>query len=368
MKTIFSENPENDLWRELLQYTYEANIKRYFEKNKIDADDTVVSYIIGSFLQAFEYYKASRDANLQIAPLLLYYGSSNLLYGMVSLISGKINSINNHGMNIIIPEEMNFISDVQIKFNNPKNGGVHVFAKAFGFEKNLTEFGTWNLNEFFDSIAEISQDYLQCYGLSVGRIAMIDVFNTPDGKVEKIYVSNDNKEDIHKLLLDVERFESNYLKVVFAKDNLTGKEAFVLRHKLNSHNITEQSYSGQPYFRSSHVKNGKRITIPTLLNMYISLFALSSLCRYFPEKWSPFILNDNSGEKLLIEKLLYYSRRMIPNLVLNKINDEEIQYSSNRYKESDKVKLVGEHQIQELVDTKINQKFEKINKTSDLRF
>ena len=26
---VFSENPENDLWRELLQFTYEANIKRY---------------------------------------------------------------------------------------------------------------------------------------------------------------------------------------------------------------------------------------------------------------------------------------------------------------------------------------------------
>ena len=32
MTTIFSENPENDLWRELLQFTYEANIKRYLTK------------------------------------------------------------------------------------------------------------------------------------------------------------------------------------------------------------------------------------------------------------------------------------------------------------------------------------------------
>ena len=32
MMTIFSENPENDLWRELMQFTYKANIKRYFDK------------------------------------------------------------------------------------------------------------------------------------------------------------------------------------------------------------------------------------------------------------------------------------------------------------------------------------------------
>ena len=29
---VFSENPEKDLWRELLQFTYEANIIRYLEK------------------------------------------------------------------------------------------------------------------------------------------------------------------------------------------------------------------------------------------------------------------------------------------------------------------------------------------------
>ena len=35
MTIIFSENPENDLWRELLQFTYEANIKRYLAKKGV---------------------------------------------------------------------------------------------------------------------------------------------------------------------------------------------------------------------------------------------------------------------------------------------------------------------------------------------
>ena len=59
MSVVFSENPENDLWRELLQFTYEANIKRYLEKKGITVDEKTQTCIVGSFLQAYEYYKSA---------------------------------------------------------------------------------------------------------------------------------------------------------------------------------------------------------------------------------------------------------------------------------------------------------------------
>lgn len=37
MISVFSENPENDLWRELLQFSYEANINRYLSKKGLHA-------------------------------------------------------------------------------------------------------------------------------------------------------------------------------------------------------------------------------------------------------------------------------------------------------------------------------------------
>src|SRR5699024_12616874 len=50
---------------------------------------STINTIIGSFLQANEYFKASKSANLQISPLLLYYGATNLLLGLTSLMTGK---------------------------------------------------------------------------------------------------------------------------------------------------------------------------------------------------------------------------------------------------------------------------------------
>lgn len=359
MITIFSENPEKDLWRELLQFTYEANIKRYLAKKGFEIDEDTINCISGSFLQGNEYYKATKDANLQISPLLLYYGSTNLLYGMANLLSGSINKISNHGMKIFIPDQMDFIADTQIRFLSPVDGGVHVVARALGFTSDLTGFGDWKLREFLDSIAEISADFIQCYDEQVGCIAMLDIFNTPDGKVEKIYFSEDNKEHLITLLKNVEEFDKSYLRVTTAKEYETGKEYFVLRHKLTGRDISEQSYSGQPYLRACHNKNSQKVTIPTILNMYISLFALASLCRYFPERWSPFVLKDTTGEKLLIEKFMYYARRLIPNYALNMLLESNVQYSSNRYTATDTIKLVGEHQVQEIVERRVKNELEK---------
>ena len=353
--TIFSESPEKDMWRELLQFTYEANIKRYLQKQSMDADEETLNCIIGSFLQSHAYYKAAKESNLQIAPLLLYYGSVNLIYGMVNLLNGHIIKIANHGMVISIPKDMHFISDTHVKFLSPNDGGVHVAARALGFNVDLTGFGDWKLSEFLDSIAEINEDYIQCYDVQVGRVIMLDCFNTPDGPLEKVYFSDKNKKSIDELLSDVEDFNTSYLRPVTAKGDQGKNDYLILRHKLNGKDISQISYSGQPYLIAGHEKGNRLVTIPTLLNMYISLFILASLCRYYPERWSPFVLQDTTGEKLLIEKFLYYSRRLIPNFVLNKIWNDQIQYSTTKYNTINAVKSVSEHQVQELVDQKIKE-------------
>ncbi len=359
MAIVFSENPEKDLWRELLQFSYDANIARYVKKKGLTVDQEVINCITGSFVQAYEYYRSAQDANTQIAPLLLYYGSTNLLYGMANLLSGSKNTIDNHGMKIFVPEGKTFIADVGIRFLSPKTGGIHVFSRALGYTNDLTGFGDWKLKEFLDSIAEINGDYIQCYELQAGRIAMLDVFNTPDGKVEKIYFTEENKDAILSLFSDVDGLTKSYLNITPAHEYWTNREYFVLRHKLNGNDISELSYSGQPFIRAGHRKNGHLVTLPTLLNMYISLFALASLCRYYPERWSPFVINDTTGEKLLVEKLLFFARRMIPNYVLNCIIDDKVQYSHNMYSENSTIKLVGEDRVQELVDHKVKEYYEK---------
>ena len=115
-REIFTESPEEDLWRELLQYSYRANVSRYLKEHSLDEDEDTINTIIGSFLQANEYFKASKSANLQISPLLLYYGATNLLLGLTSLMTGKRPEIKNHGMTAIDSTISTYIAEANVVF------------------------------------------------------------------------------------------------------------------------------------------------------------------------------------------------------------------------------------------------------------
>ena len=359
---IFTENPEAELWRELLQYSYKANIERFFEEHSFNKNEEVIDCISGSFLQAYEYYKSSMNANLQIAPLLLYYGTTNLLYGMSNLFKGEICEIHNHGMKNEL-DNKNCIADTKVYFENPQSGGIHMFCKSLEYKDDLTKYGEWQLKEIFSSIAEINIDYKKCYSESCGNVLMLDVINTPEGKIEKIYYDDEIYADILRVMDNVEGFKQTYLTPQTGVDR-DGNKCLILRRKMSGKDITNTSFSGQPYLRAGHMKNGKLITLPTILNMYIALFAMGSLCRYHPEIWSPFVQNDKTGERLLVEKFLYYSRRMIPNLFLDTIYGKRITYVTEKYTPKDTVKLVSEHEVHELIKKEV---YNQSNKNNILR-
>ena len=68
---IFTEEPEKELWRSLLQYSYKANIQRYYEERHIIGEaekdntdiDLLSNSVAGALLQADEYYKASKTVS-----------------------------------------------------------------------------------------------------------------------------------------------------------------------------------------------------------------------------------------------------------------------------------------------------------------
>ncbi|MBR2799468.1 MAG: hypothetical protein IKE04_01030 [Oscillospiraceae bacterium] len=349
---VFTEEPEQELWRSLLQFSYRANILRHFDENhiaKTDEDDNLTNCIAGALLQADEYYKASKTVSLQVEPLLLYYGTTNLFYAMYILLNGTIPEIRSHGMHITVKPKNGFIAETSISFDHHLDGGVHVFSEICGFTENLCESHSWDLGEFLDSIAEIRDDFERCYRGRKSHIIPLYVIKTPDCVVERVFLDG---EDALATLSMVDGFDSAYLSPQRASTR-NGDSYLVLHHKMTGKQIHQISYSGQPYLQISHEKNGKKLTVPKELNMYVVLFALGNLCRYHPEIWNPFVVQDSTGEKLLVEKLLYYARRMLPNFVLNCILKKQVVFVSDKYVPEDRVHLVGRHEVQEIVAEEI---------------
>lgn len=58
----------------------------------------------------------------------------------------------------------------------------------------------------------------------------------------------------------------------------------------------------------------------------MGLYALGTLNRYNPERWHPFVQSDTTGERLLVERFLRISQRVIPNLALNAIYNCRVSF------------------------------------------
>ena len=203
------------------------------------------------------------------------------------------------------------------------------------------------------NFVEIDRDYKKCYEKEIGKTLLLDLYNTSTGLIEKIYAKKEIMESILNVLNNVEDFKKNYLDYQTGYEKETNRNYLILRKRMTGKNIKKISFSGQPYLQAGIEKNGQLITLPQLFNMYSALFIMGSLCRYHPEIWGPFVLNDETGERLLFEKFIYYSRRIIPNIVLNIINNDDITYVTQRYSTNETIKHVNEHDVKELVRNEI---------------
>ena len=356
--TVYTENPEEELWEKLLQYSYKARIQRFFSSNEIDTqgkENDLCETIIGSLLQANEYYSLSKTATLHTAPLLLYYGTINLFLAVTTLLSGEVPDIDNHGMKVILDKGASEIGNTKIHFFSPKNGGINVFAqKMESGGLSLTNLDDLSVKELLLSIPEINLEAVQCYGEEENYCIPLETVLTEDGTLEKAFFHNLSRERITDCFALVPNFVKSYLSPAFSEEN--GVTTAVLRHKYLQDPIHYTSITGQTYLLMGHSNRHKTVVLPQWIYMYTSLYGMASLCRYSPQIWNPFIRLDERGEKLLVEKFLEISRRKLPNIALSMIEKCEYVFVNKMYEPDNQVKVLGEHEIKELIKSEILRK------------
>ena len=124
--------------------------------------------------------------------------------------------------------------------------------------------------------------------------------------------------------------------------------------KINGNYLHQLSYTGQPFLSIGHKKKNNDVVLPYFLYLFIVLFSFGTLCRYHPEKWNPFVQNDNTGEKNLIEKFIHISRRQLPNLMLNIIFKKEFLFNNDMYKDIDSRSPLNKEEIRKLIIEELN--------------
>lgn len=348
LKEIFTEDPENEQWQMILNFAYTRNIKEFFKDRNINIkNDKILGNIVGSIMQAREYFMASKKVSLYTSPLLLYYGISNLLLGFLSLSTGRLLDIENHGMRLTKnKKQLIRIADAEIRLCNPDKGALSQFCKVFAKDSMLSYSDTWTLLEILGSIPELKQDFEFCYRDAHAYSIPVEIVKRKNDYLERIKPTDLAKfKDIGDVFSRIENFSKCYLQPQYS-DQIGH---IILRKKISGKIIGIYSISGQKFLQIAHVKSGQNIIFPTIIYMYMGLYTLGYLSRYNPGIWNLFIRNDHTGEKQLITKFINLSRRFVPNLVLNYLYGMRINFVSHSQGILDLSKIMSENELRETV-------------------
>ncbi len=287
---------------------------------------------------------------------MLYYGTVNLVLGVATLKSGKKFEIKNHGMKVDVSNSDKKIGSTSISFVGGNKGGLNVFLTQLGVDAKLTQMQNWDLSEILLSIPEINQEAIQCYDNLPSYCFPIDQVINENETFEKIEFKNITEKEVLEIIDNVSNFKDSYLPPTLKKcENVI---TAILRHKYLKPSIAIEAINNQLFLQIGHKKSKDAIVLPQWVYMYMGLFVLCSLCRYYPNIWNPFLRLDESGEKLLIEKFLQHARRILPNIFLSLLINKDCRFENKKYIPNNKVKVLGEHEIRELICSEILKKGE----------
>lgn len=323
IKNIYSESPEIEQWNLLEIYTYPTNIIKYFSTyEKETPTEEIINYIINSISQAKEYFFLSKKATLYTQPVLIYYGYINLLSAYYVMKNGEIPAIKNHGMSLLNINET--IGDIKVHMNNEKEGALAIFNSLIG-NIDFKKYRDLSIKELMSVIPEILDYFEISYpdeNIHILPVEKIVHKNYTEDRVENRYIIKvDNS--IYGLR-NIKYINENYLNIQFSKDSQYTYLRRKITYKSNSvYSIFNRKYIPIPFFFDSN-----EIYVNREISMLMILYSLSVLCRYHPTVWNKFVKQDSSGENLLIQSFLNWCIRLIPNYILNKIENITIKFST----------------------------------------
>ena len=323
---VFAEDIEAEQWQMLLQYTYADNIKRYLSSRNMAAPASeLIEFVGGSITQAYEYFSAAKSVTLNTSPLLYYYGVANLMAGVFSLMADRTFDIGGHGLDFELPETRSRFADLIIKTRWEATGAFRTFSEVLDVSSKMEGGQSWTLLEILGSIPELLPEFERCYPNDKPYVIPVEVVKSEDSQFDRIALSAVERfEDKDEMLQSVEDYSGAYLNAYKTNTYL------VMRYCLTAKEIGIYSISGQKFLPLVHAKGSTRVVLPTILYSFMGLYALGFVSRYRPQDWTPFVRQDDSGERSMLQRFVHTLARIVPNLVLNMLHQSRLSFVAQR--------------------------------------
>ena len=321
VRNIATENPNDEQWRLLSQYSFPSNARKYLDEHGFkSASDETIELIAGSIKQGKAFFDAANTAPLDISPLLLYYGATSLLIAIGTMMTGNIPTINNHGMTI--PKEtFTRLAEVKVNPKDLRYGALQNLSNVFSDGCTLVGRGSWTLGEIIASIPDLKQDF-ENYYLDLPYFTVpVEVVHTRElifERISKLEISR--YPDPASTISRIDKFNQAYLPLQDQKDFI------ILFRRENGIDIGNYSITGRKFLNINHDKQNRTISPHQVILLYMGLYALGFLPRYRQSLWNPFVRSDTTGELVIIEKFVDVCKRHFPNLMLNFLLDRRVQF------------------------------------------
>jgi len=322
VREVNSDNPIQKIWQTILRFTYVDVINNWWISHGETKDDALAFFIASSFQQAKSYFDSASNANNNILPVLLYYGSVNLLVGTLTLKKHKKFDITSHGMKLdkksLIGSK---IFSTKLKPQD-KSGTLNVIASEMEGISNFMNLGSWNLEELLSSLPDLALAFQFIFPEKELKVIKVEEVNLEGRLLERIPIASVTEgEKIAQSLELNTNFSDTYLKPQITQNH----KYLILNRKPKSEPFGIYSISGEKYLPIPFKSKGNKF-LPQYLSIIMGLFILATLSRYYPEIWDSFMRYDSTGAKNLVIEFLQKAERFFPNLILNIIEGERINF------------------------------------------
>ena len=308
-----TEHPETDLWRVLLRYAYESNINAAFKGFGVVPQGDVTAAIITNIQQARAYFTAARGAALDISPLLLYYGATNLLAAVAMLRTGRPLNVSRHGMHLELGSSGALLKDAILVASDGQQGILHALSTIMCPDDVSPGGVTWSLQEILGRIPDVALDFGWTHkgAPAVLRVRVIDrEFETVERLEFEDLPQPFPPEVVLHLLSKVKHFSASYL------EPQRHHGALVLFRRRGSQELGVYTLDGRKALVLGAEKRGKVITPSQPILFLMGLYVLGSLSRYYAHVWHPLVHRDVQGERMVIERVVSIAQRYVPQLAL----------------------------------------------------
>lgn len=277
-------------------------------------------FIASSFHQAKSYFDSASRAHNNILPVLLYFGSVNLLVGTLALKKHKKFEITSHGM--FLDKKSLVSSDIfsALLIPKDKSGALNVLVCEMVGLPNILNRGTWSFEELLSTIPDLALEFQFLFPEKELKVIRVEEINRDGRLLDRIpIVSIAEGEKITRNLKLNSKFHDTYLEPQIPQQH----KFLILNRKPGSEPFDVYSTSGEKFLPIPFKSKGN-IFLPQYITMNMALFILATLSRYHPEIWDSFMRYDSTGTKNLINEFFQKAERYFPNLILNIIEGERI--------------------------------------------